>query len=84
MEVEGSNRGEYSTCRHHDADEQCGIPQLAFRAISSVDPDARKDLYGSVLLTGGTTLMPGFVDRFHSELTALTPTVCLWMLFVNI
>ena len=37
------------------------------------DKDIREDLYKNVVLSGGTTMFPGFVERLNKELTSLTP-----------
>jgi len=37
------------------------------------DIDIRKDLYGNILLSGGTTMFPGMAARVHREVTALAP-----------
>jgi len=47
-----------------------------FRSSTSImkcDIDIRKDLYGSVIMSGGTTMFPGIVDRMWKELMALLP-----------
>jgi len=33
-----------------------------------------RDLYGNVVLSGGTTMFPGIADRMQKELTALAPS----------
>lgn len=33
-------------------------------------------LYGSVVVTGGNTLIQGFTDRLNRELSQKTPPVC--------
>ena len=38
------------------------------------DLDIRRDLYGNVVMSGGTTMYPGIADRMQKELTALAPT----------
>ncbi|KAG8801405.1 actin [Serendipita sp. 398] len=38
------------------------------------DIDIRKDLYGNVVLSGGTTMYSGIADRLTKELTHLAPT----------
>jgi hypothetical protein len=35
--------------------------------------DIRRDLYGNIVLSGGTTMFPGISDRMQKELTALAP-----------
>ena len=44
--------------------------------------DIRRDLYGNVVLSGGTTMFPGIADRMQKELGSLSPAsmkvcVCL-------
>ena len=44
------------------------------------DLDIRKDLYANVVLSGGTTMIPGLADRMQKEIVALAPQtmrVCL-------
>ena len=36
--------------------------------------DIRRDLYGNVVLSGGTTMYPGLSDRMQKEITALAPS----------
>jgi actin beta/gamma 1 len=38
------------------------------------DVDIRKDLYGNVVLSGGTTMFPGIADRMQKELVNLAPS----------
>ncbi|KAE8728004.1 actin [Hibiscus syriacus] len=38
------------------------------------DVDIRKDLYGNIVLSGGTTMFPGIADRMSEEITALAPS----------
>ncbi|CAL9098148.1 unnamed protein product [Musa textilis] len=38
------------------------------------DVDIRKDLYGNVVLSGGSTMFPGIADRMSKEITALAPS----------
>jgi actin-related protein len=54
--------------------ESAGIHELAFNAIMKCDLDMRKDLYRNVVLSGGTTLLPGLPARIERELTALAPS----------
>ena len=37
------------------------------------DVDIRKDLYANTVLSGGSTMFPGFVDRMQKEITSLAP-----------
>ena len=55
--------------------KQCkpGIHQLVHASIMMCNADIRQDLYGSVVMAGGTALLAGFADRMQKELTALAP-----------
>lgn len=50
-----------------------GIHEAAYNTIMKCDIDIRKDLYASVVLSGGTSTFPGMADRIQKELTALAP-----------
>jgi actin-related protein len=54
--------------------EQDGIHQLTYQSIMKCDVDIRKDLYGNVVLSGGTTMFDGIADRINKEVTALAPS----------
>lgn len=53
--------------------EASGIHDMSFQTIMKCDVDIRKDLYANVVLSGGTTLLPGIGVRMTKELTALAP-----------
>ncbi|KAJ7499669.1 actin 1 [Mycena latifolia] len=53
--------------------EAAGIHETTFNSIFKCDLDIRRDLYGNVVLSGGTTMFPGIADRMQKELTALSP-----------
>ena len=50
-----------------------GIHRLAFTAIQKCDIDTRKEMYANVVLSGRSTFLPGFVERFENELKSLAP-----------
>jgi len=54
--------------------ESAGIHETTYNSIMKCDVDIRKDLYGNVVLSGGTTMFPGIADRVQKELTALAPS----------
>mmetsp|Transcript_14136 Transcript_14136/g.31997 ORF Transcript_14136/g.31997 Transcript_14136/m.31997 type:complete len:384 (+) Transcript_14136:41-1192(+) len=54
--------------------EALGIHELVFQSIAKSDCDLRRELYANVVLSGGTTLLPGLGERMARELTALAPT----------
>ncbi|KAJ7097408.1 actin family [Mycena epipterygia] len=53
--------------------EAVGVHETKFNSIFKCDLDIRRDLYGNVVLSGGTTMFPGIADRMQKELTALAP-----------
>lgn len=38
------------------------------------DIDIRRDLYGNIVMSGGTTMFPGIADRMNKEITAFAPS----------
>jgi centractin len=53
-------------------EEYPGAHQIVVNAIQRVDLDLRKHLFSSILLSGGSTLYPGFGERLLSEIKRLT------------
>jgi actin len=56
-----------------EGDETPGMHTMSFGSIKECDIDIRADLYGNVILSGGTTLYTGLPDRLEKELDALCP-----------
>ncbi|KAL1920139.1 uncharacterized protein VTP21DRAFT_1285 [Calcarisporiella thermophila] len=54
--------------------ESMGIHETTFYSIMKCDVDIRKDLYGNVVLSGGTTMYPGIADRMFKEINSLAPS----------
>ncbi|CAF3034914.1 unnamed protein product [Rotaria socialis] len=54
--------------------EQEGIAQMVYNTIMKCDIDVRKELYGNIVLSGGTTMYPGIADRMGKEMTSLAPS----------
>merc|ERR1719443_1366293 len=54
--------------------ESSGIHDVTFQSIVKCDIDIRKDLYGNVALSGGSTMFQGLGERMAKELTALAPS----------
>jgi len=50
-----------------------GIHECLANSIQRTDLDLRKTLYGNIVLSGGSTLFPGFGDRLLNELKGLSP-----------
>merc|ERR1712196_574866 len=53
--------------------EQEGIHKTTYTSIMKCDVDIRKDLYGNIVLSGGTTMFDGIAARMEKEVTALAP-----------
>jgi actin len=54
--------------------EVSGIHELTFKSIMKCDIDVRKDLYGNIVMSGGTTMFAGIPERLSKEVTALAPS----------
>ncbi len=46
-----------------------GVVDLAYRSIEKCDPDLQITLYNNIVLTGGTTMLPGYKERFEKDLS---------------
>lgn len=47
--------------------EQDGVQIATFNSIMKCDVDIRKDLYSNIVLSGGTTMFTGIVERMTKE-----------------
>jgi hypothetical protein len=54
--------------------EQVGIHETTYNSIMKCDLDIRKDLYGNIVMSGGTTMYSGISDRMQKEITSLSPS----------
>ncbi|CAL0304141.1 unnamed protein product [Lupinus luteus] len=54
--------------------EAVGIHETTYNSIMKCDVDIRKDLYGNIVLSGGSTMFPGIADRMSKEISALAPS----------
>nr|XP_031862055.1 actin [Kwoniella shandongensis]KAA5529127.1 actin [Kwoniella shandongensis] len=54
--------------------EAAGIHETTYNSIMKCDLDIRKDLYGNIVMSGGTTMYNGIADRMQKEITALAPS----------
>lgn len=50
--------------------ETPGMSDLVFESIQRAEPDLRPALYGSIVLSGGTTMYPGLPSRLEADLKA--------------
>lgn len=51
-----------------------GMHELVYSAIQMADADLRRELWGSICLAGGTTMMPGFRERLERDLSNIAPS----------
>jgi actin-related protein len=54
--------------------ELAGVHEATYNSIMKCDVDIRKDLYGNIVMSGGTTMFPGIADRMQKELVNLAPS----------
>ncbi|GAA5985790.1 hypothetical protein JCM11641_006207 [Rhodosporidiobolus odoratus] len=52
-----------------------GLIALIRSSLVQIDPDLQATLLGNVVVTGGTTLITGFVDRLQNELQLFAPSM---------
>eukprot|EP00903_Cladosiphon_okamuranus_P008389 g8065.t1 len=50
-----------------------GLASMVMQSVSMCDKDINPDLLGSVVVAGGTTMMPGFVERLKNDLDEASP-----------
>ena len=48
-----------------------GIQSCLFESINQCDGDIQKEMYGSIVLSGGNTLLNGFETRLQKELSKM-------------
>eukprot|EP00286_Rhodomonas_abbreviata_P024121 CAMPEP_0181305920 /NCGR_PEP_ID=MMETSP1101-20121128/10006_1 /TAXON_ID=46948 /ORGANISM="Rhodomonas abbreviata, Strain Caron Lab Isolate" /LENGTH=373 /DNA_ID=CAMNT_0023411907 /DNA_START=94 /DNA_END=1215 /DNA_ORIENTATION=- len=54
--------------------ESGGIHEMTYNSIMKCGVDIQNDLFGNIVLSGGTTMFSGIADRMHTEITALAPS----------
>lgn len=58
---------------HFNGFEFDGIDKNLYNSIIRCDMDVRKDLYSNIVLSGGTTMFEGLLERIEKEITNLAP-----------
>lgn len=53
--------------------EADGMSNLAFTSVNRCDIDVRREMYGSIVLSGGTTMLNGLAARLKKDLTNSAP-----------
>ncbi|KAF9530614.1 actin family [Crepidotus variabilis] len=51
-----------------------GMHELVFDSVRRVDPDLRRDLYGNIILAGGSTMFPATAARIVNGIANLAPS----------
>ncbi|KAI7729493.1 hypothetical protein M8C21_024493 [Ambrosia artemisiifolia] len=54
--------------------EEAGIHEMTYKSIMKSNVDIRKELYQNIVLTGGSSMLPGLADRMRKEIKALAPS----------
>ncbi|GAA6009028.1 hypothetical protein JCM11491_005716 [Sporobolomyces phaffii] len=65
----------FATIASHPPSALLPIQRLVSNCLQQIDPDLQATLLANVVVTGGTTLLPGFVERLQNEITAVSPGV---------
>ena len=50
-----------------------GLHQIVYNSIMKCDADIRNELFGHIVLGGGSSKFPGIAERLEKELVALAP-----------
>jgi len=54
--------------------ESSGVQEMLYNTIQKVDSNIRKDMFGNIVLSGGSTMFPGIADRLQKEIVNLAPS----------
>lgn len=57
--------------------QESGIPETVMQSLEAVPRVLWQGLLGNVVLVGGCSLLPGFVERVESEIRMLAPAECV-------
>ena len=50
-----------------------GVHEMTYNSIMKCNEDVREEMFSNIVLSGGSTLFPGFAERLQKEITALAP-----------
>ncbi|KAM4097539.1 hypothetical protein ACJW30_07G008300 [Castanea mollissima] len=53
--------------------ESGGVHEIVLRSIRRCDMDIRREMFGNLVLSGGTTMIPGLADKLAMDLSSLAP-----------
>jgi len=57
-----------------EAESCAGVASMVWDSVSRCEIDLRRNLLSNVVLSGGSTMFPGFQERLHKELRLYAPT----------
>ncbi|KAK9047999.1 hypothetical protein SSX86_033039 [Deinandra increscens subsp. villosa] len=57
-----------------EMEDAAGIHETLYNSIMKCDAELWKELYGNIILSGGSTMFPGIADRMRKEITTLAPS----------
>lgn len=55
-------------------DEAPGFPDMVFQSINRCDIDVRRELYGNIVLSGGSTMFRNLPERLGKEISNIAPS----------
>ncbi|GAA5887041.1 hypothetical protein JCM16303_007114 [Sporobolomyces ruberrimus] len=64
-----------STIASHPPSSFLPLSRLISNSLQQIDPDLQATLLGNIVVTGGTTLLPGFVERLQNEIGTIAPGI---------
>eukprot|EP01090_Pellita_catalonica_P022514 TRINITY_DN8782_c0_g7_i1.p1 TRINITY_DN8782_c0_g7~~TRINITY_DN8782_c0_g7_i1.p1 ORF type:complete len:374 (+),score=63.94 TRINITY_DN8782_c0_g7_i1:251-1372(+) len=61
---------EYMFCPENMSEKEdfVGVHNMVYNTISKCNSDVHRELYNSIIVTGGNSLLPGFSERLNKEL----------------
>eukprot|EP00796_Vickermania_ingenoplastis_P009136 gene9138-6423_t len=65
-------------------DDAPGFPDMVFQSVNKCDVDVRRELYGNIVLSGGSTMFRNLPERLGKEIcnvapSTIKPRVAMWI-----
>mmetsp|Transcript_11361 Transcript_11361/g.27381 ORF Transcript_11361/g.27381 Transcript_11361/m.27381 type:complete len:430 (+) Transcript_11361:114-1403(+) len=57
--------------------EEEGVADITYQAIMKCDEHVQNDMFSNIVLSGGSTMFPGFRERLLKDLTALAGSIAI-------
>ena len=51
-----------------------GVHEMVLNSISECEPDIQNDMYSNIVVSGGSSMFEGFVERLKKEIAPLVPS----------